>query len=501
MRRDAVSSSSVAATRFVFLALLILFSGCDPEERPVPEKVEESSLLAVPPGEAAAASSFVVSSALSPTAALPPLNVQLGGGYNEQIANINNEVISKSGVRWVRAYVNLARNYWVFANTFPPPTPTPTPNPWPTSAITGIVEGNLIQQPSSVSTDADTLAVAAIDQLINTKTVLANGSPVKVILSLKHDFSYPYPGNATISPDQFPDFATPAGQAQIANMVDSIVNILTTNNRGDSIDILVTGNEPMFEIQPNNNPDTARKYKLYLNHLIAELVALKAQQNLLPRNSWDFQIFVGALNSPLDPAKAAANFIIPAVLEVARDNVNVAGIDLHEHVADPAQVHADIHYVKDHTKFRPVGALPLQLISTEFSMIKLFEANMNNAVNVGPPLWTFINNTINLAAAGTPISQDAFLDYFLNQSWYQPYQDWFSRMIEAFEAEGVLAVTYGLEETPRFPWNLNNLQAPGATPWALNGVFNATLLGRSPDGYPMTNPLVAPGFQQAIQRQ
>jgi hypothetical protein len=427
------------------------------------------------------------------------LNLEIGAGYNEQIANINNEIIDKSGARWVRAYVNLARNYWVFANTFPPPQPSPTPNPWPTSAITGIIDGNLIQQASSVSSDADTLAVAALDQLINTKSVFANGSPVKVILSLKHDFSYPYPGNATISPDQFPDFATPAGKAEIELMVDSIINILTTNNRGNSIDIVVTGNEPMFEIQPNNNPDTGRKYKLYLNYLIDELVALKAQQNTLSGNSWDFQIFVGALNSKLDPSNAAANVIIPAVLEVARDNVNVSGIDLHEHVADPKQVRADIQYVKDNTKFRPLGAQPLQLISTEFSMIKLFEANMNNAQNVGPPLWTFINNAIDLAAAGTPVSQNDFRTYFLNQTWYQPYQGWFDEMIQAFEAEGVLAVTYGIEEAPRFPWELNKLQ-PTATPWVLNGVFNSTLLGRSADGYPNTNPLVFPAYQNAINR-
>jgi len=498
---NSVRSISLAATRLVFVAWLMLLSGCNPEESQAPKKVEESAAASGPAAESAAAASALLSAGPSAPPALPPLNLQLGGGYNEQFANINNEIVAKSGVRWVRAYVNLARNYWIFANTFPPPQPLPTPNPWPTSAITGIVEGNLIQQPSNVSTDADTLAVAALDQLINTKTVLAKGTPVKVILSLKHDFSYPYPPKATISPNQFPDFSTPAGKAEIDQMVDSIVNLLTTNNRGDSVDIVVTGNEPMFEIQPNNNPDTARKYKLYLNHLIAELVALKAQQNMLPTNSWDFQIFVGALNSRLDATTAAANVIIPAVLEVARDNVNVDGIDLHEHVADPAQVRTDIQYVKDNTKFRPLGAQPLQLISSEFSMIKLFEANMTTAPNSGPVLFTFINNTINQAATGTPVSPDDFLAYFLAQSWYQPYQNWFSQMIEAFEAEGVLAVTYGIEETPRYPWNLNNLLAPTATPWVLNGVFNATLLGRQPDGFPTNNPLVAPGFQQTIQRQ
>jgi hypothetical protein len=72
-------------------------------------------------------------------------------------------------------------------------------------------------------------------------------------------------------------------------------------------------------------------------------------------------------------------------------------------------------------------------------------------------------------------------------------------MINAFEAEGVLAVTYGIEEAPRYPWTDNQL-SPTAAPWVLNGVFNATLLGRSADGYPNTNPLVYPDFQNAINR-
>jgi hypothetical protein len=351
----------------------------------------------------------------------PALNLEIGAGYNEQIANINNSVIAKSGARWVRAYVNLSRNYWVFANTFSPP-PSPTPSPWPRSAITGLEEGNIIQQTSNVSSDADTLAVAALDQLINAKTVFADGAPVKVILSLKHDFSFPYPDKAIVPPDQFPDFSTASGKAEIEEMVASIENLLITNNRGDSIDILVTGNEPMFEIQPNSDPDTARKYKLYLNYLLAELVSLKARQNLKSGNTWDFQIFVGSLNSPINPPPAA-NVILPAVLEVARDNVNVAGIDLHEHVAATDEVHSDIQYVKDQTKFRALGALPLQIISTEFSIIRLFEANLNNPLPLNsnlPPLWQFINTTTAQAAAGTPIKQSQFLNYFLAQSWYPP---------------------------------------------------------------------------------
>jgi len=426
------------------------------------------------------------------------LNLEVGAGYNEQIANINNSLVAKSGVRWVRAYVNLPRNYWIFGTPILQPPPSE-----PIYPINAILERNIIQETSDVSSDADTLSIAALDQLINTKTVFSGGAPVKVILSLKHDFSYPYSKGATIPAGQFPDISTPAGLAEADEMVTTIENLLITNNRGNDIDILVTGNEPMFEIQPNNDPDTARKYKLYLNHLIQRLVDLKTEENKKTvagvKNTWDFQIFVGALNSPLDPARATSNVIISAVLEVARDNIDVAGIDLHEHVAATSQVAVDIKYVKDETKFRPIGGLPLQLISTEFSIIQLFQANMS-LVPIGstlPPLYQFINDTIAQAATGTPISQSDFLAYFQAQGWYP--RNWFQEMIDAFESDGVLAVTYGIEEAPRYPW-LENQVPPTAMPWVLNGAFNATLLGRSADGYPNTNPLVYPGFQNAISR-
>ena len=500
-----LSDSFVKSSPFIFQAFVCILSagllcGCGEEEKKKPESNKESADESAP--EAARSSGensgIVAAQSFAGGGAGPALNLEVGAGYNEQIANINNSLVAKSGVRWVRAYVNLSRNYWIFGTPIPQPPPSE-----PIYPINALLERNIIQETSDVSNDSDTLSIAALDQLINTKTVFSGGAPLKVILSLKHDFSYPYPAGSTIPAGQFPDFSTAAGRVEIHEMVASIENLLITNNRGNDIDILVTGNEPMFEIQPNNNPDTARKYKLYLNYLIQRLVDLKTEENKKTvdgvKNTWDFQIFVGALNSPLDPTSASGNVIITAVLEVARDNMNVSGIDLHEHVDATSQVAIDIKYVKDETKFRPIGGLPLQITSTEFSIIKIFQANMS-LVPIGstlPPLSQFINNTIAQAATGTPISQSEFLAYFLAQGWYP--QNWFQEMIAAFESDGVLAVTYGLEEAPRYPW-VDNQVPPTAMPWVLNGVYNATLLGRSADGYPNTNPLVYPDFENAINR-
>ncbi len=454
---------------------------------------EESAAPALPPTQslvtpsAVATSTLVPSPSFVPVPAPAPYAVQIGAGFNESIANVNNPLIAQSGVRWARAYVNLARNYWVFG-----PATTNVPPRYP---IIGFNTNNLIQDPSDVSSDADVLAIAALDQLINTKTVAPAGQPMKVILSLKHDFSFPYPAGTTNFPfNQFPDLGTPDGAAAVNHMVSAIFNILTTNDRGEGIDIVVTGNEPMFEIQPNSDPVTAANYAKYLDYLVGQLAALRAS------NNWTYQIFVGALNSPLAPPPAA-NLIAPAILGVASTNTNVAGIDLHEHVASTGEVTADINYVKSQMSGRTT---PWNIISTEFSIIRCLETNMTTPmVGTGGNLAQYINATISNAAAGTPVTPAAFLATFQQQPWYPA--DWFNQMMSAFQSERVYAVTYGLDAPPRYPWtnnyvrtNANNIQ-----PWVLLPVYNATLFGRVTNGpgagFPVTNPLSAPGFQSAVQ--
>jgi hypothetical protein len=339
---------------------------------------------------------FVLAALLS--SAVTARAVELGGGYNEQLANIYNALIVKSGVKWVRAYVNIPRNCLTFAYPFG----TPPPNP-----ITGIVEGNIFQETSHVSSDADVLAVAAVDRLINTKAVMVDGQPMKIILSLKQDFTYPYAN--------VPPFGrVPTTIEEIGYLLTAIENLLTTNDRGKYIDILVVGNEPMYEVQPNTDQATADNYVAYLNVLIPALEALRSN------NNWGFQIFVGALNHPSSPDNAG-NTILPAVLNFLRDNPQrVAGIDLHEHVMDPNDVVGDIQLVKQYLQ-------PGQkIISTEFSLIELWNARQNQPLGQWGRrhgyteqtlMYVWINDLIQKAADGRPVGQGYFMSFFDGQSW------------------------------------------------------------------------------------
>lgn len=464
----------------------------------------------------------------------PGRALEIGAGYNEQLDDINTALLAQSGVKWVRAYVNVPRNYLVYGgqtNLPPPPLPSPTPTPVPTpvpvcptptpkpkptpkptpcpsptpfpmpspspsptpaftpAPITNVAWGNIYQKPANVSSDADTLAVSVIDKLIDAKAVNAYGSPLKVILSLKHDFTYPYPAD-----NAWPRGYVPTDPAEINLLIEAVKSLLLVNNRGAYLDILVLGNEPMFEMQPNTEPSTGVAYINYLKQLVPALNTFKQE------NGWTFEVYIGALNAPSSPANAK-NAIIPSVLEYLQTNPEgIAGIDLHEHVASPGDVCQDLQLVKLYLQ-------PGQkIISTEFSIIGLFDTAQDlplgswgerHGYGCSTPVWTWLNQLMTQASENRPISPSRFQSFFHEQSWYP--RNWFTTMVDQFAEAGVYVVTYGLEETPMYPWSQNNLNGE-VMPWVLNGVFNTTLLGRGSNGFPRANPLVYPDFVKAVRK-
>jgi hypothetical protein len=439
---------------------------------------------------------------------LPLRALEIGAGYNEQIGNVDNTYLVRSGVRWVRAYVNIPRNFLVYGNqTNKVPNPPPNPEIYP---IAGILGENLYEAEDHVSSGADVLAVAAVDNLINAKNVRACGAPLKVILGLKQDFTYPYPESATPADNQgrVPDPNTASGLAELEFMIGAIEDLLDQGNRGANIDILVLGNEPMYEVQPNTNATTAANYATYLSLLANRIATLRANPpgGVPP---WTFQIYVGALDHPSQPTPAD-NKIADAVLGVALHNPNVAGVDLHEHLSNAttllSDLQADLTYVL--TRIRP----DQNLLCTEFSIAPLLQANLGKTLGKwGPrngygkdsatwPVWHWINAVVDQAAAGRPIEGWRFLSFFKSQPWYP--QDWFRQMVGVFALpqNRVVAVTYGLQQLSRYPSNLNRLPNGTTTPWLLNGLYNETLFGTNWDGTLRTNPLIARDFQQAVWR-
>lgn len=65
---------------------------------------------------------------------------QIGGNCNEAICAISPELVAKSGVPWVRAFVNIPRNYLKFNDLAPlePPSSAAVPP-------TGVLSANISQ--------------------------------------------------------------------------------------------------------------------------------------------------------------------------------------------------------------------------------------------------------------------------------------------------------------------------------------------------------------------
>src|SRR5262245_25834983 len=70
---------------------------------------------------------------------------ELGGNYNQYVCDMYNGLVSKSGVRWVRAFVNVPRNFLAYDDPSDP------------NQITGIQELSLSQPSDAVSGPSEQL--------------------------------------------------------------------------------------------------------------------------------------------------------------------------------------------------------------------------------------------------------------------------------------------------------------------------------------------------------
>ncbi len=169
---------------------------------------------------------------------------ELGANYNQYLPDIYNVVLVRAGVRWVRGFVNVQRNDLTFD----------APNP---SVITGVLEDNIAQKGDIVSGSADILAVQAVDKFVEVTGMKVRGERLKTILSLKTDFKVGCVVDKPAACAGVPAVGMPAMQS----LLTAIHDRLLANDLGACVDILVVGNEPMFETPVAD----ARRYGEYLD--------------------------------------------------------------------------------------------------------------------------------------------------------------------------------------------------------------------------------------------
>jgi hypothetical protein len=394
---------------------------------------------------------------------------ELGVNYNQNLGDIHNGLILRSEAKWARAFINVPRNYLEFGAADP-------------SVITGVLDANIEQTPDRVSGNADVLAVVAVNKFIEIKGMLVRGQRVGTILSLKTDFKVGCVPDKPEACAGVPEVGTP----EMKDLVDAILDRLTVGKLGAYVDILVVGNEPMFE----TNVGDAAKYGRFLQLLVSELVQLRAKEG------WQFRIFAGALNKA---AQLRADPLLTTIVDFVNTHPDVDGLDMHLHVGSLDEADADLDFVRN-TK-----GVTKDIISTEFSLVNLWSAHASdplgawgasNGYPADMPLYAWLNELMKQAQAGQPIAPARFASYFRAQSWYP--EGWFTSFFGILRKHGVMAATYGLQSTPAVP---PIEYKPDSTLWIVNFVYNGSILGLGLDGFYVVSPLVYPEFQGIARGQ
>ncbi|PWD98507.1 hypothetical protein [Marinilabilia rubra] len=376
----------------------------------------------------------------------PPFHhegIRLGANFNENIADININNLQYANMQWVRGFVNIS-NFLNISQS---------------GEITGINENRF-----NSFTDLN-----ALKNLEN--YTASNGEPMRIIFSLKLDFKRNDMG--------VPELGTPGAEY----IIQVIERLLITANIASNIDILVVGNEPMWET-PNSDVEN---FKLMLRYLINKVYDWRSQ-----KSDWNYQIYTGALNRVSE--LAATNPVLQAVFEIASNNDKVEGIDLHPHVDTIEDGEADVKWIRD-------NGFDKEIIVTEFSLHRLLQSKLRqnlgdwgtqNGYSSDLKMWEWLNILLQNANSD-PIDPVVFKSFFLARDWYP--DKWFSSFYSAFCEYDVKVATYGFRRPIESPVFQLSSQSPA---WVLNAYLNDALLGYNEDGFPVKNPLFKDEWEQII---
>ena len=369
----------------------------------------------------------------------------IGANYNEDIDMIDNELIKKSQVQWVRGFVNINRFFLNVKN----------------QEIVGIRKKTIKNW-------------EPINTFLNVKKVKNKEEKVKLILSLKLDFKNRKMG--------VPDLGT--NEAEY--LFEAISLFLKNKNVGEQISVLVLGNEPMWETPTED----AEKYGFFLDELIERVYKLKKV------NSWNFDIYIGALNKASTTQKHP---ILKEVLKIAKSNSKIDGLDIHMHTASVSEIQKDLEFIRETKNIR------IPLISTEYSMVRAFNEHSKDELgsiakkygySETLKLYELLNMYTLKSSEDNPVNADEFNEIINSFNWYE--KNWFTAFYDAFKKYDVNIGTYRLVSKPKSPPLV--LKEDNAM-WLINAIYQGEILGKDKSGVYNTNPLVYPEYLKIITQK
>ncbi len=377
-------------------------------------------------------------------------STQLGANFNENIDEIADvtDLMYDSHVEWVRSFVQIAQNFLKKNN----------------GVITGVKD-------EAFDTYTET------QDFIKIKT--ESNNKVKLIMSLKIPF-----GNFTHS-------VPGKDSKEMGYVIEACRKFLLLHNLGGNIDILVMGNEPMWE-----NGGNEENYKDYLDIMASKLTEWKETYG------WNFKIFAGALNRI--SLNASTNPLIPIVINEVNQNPLIDGLDLHIHALDiGGEVGNSLKMIREDFEMKK------DIIITEFSMVWLYNQHVNddlggqwgknNGYTSDMKMYEWLNNAIDKAQDGTPVSQEEFSSFFDSTEWYP--KNWFKSFYDEFVKYEVLCAT-GRFSCALKEGDNNERYTSSSTMWDLNAIFSSKLLGVSPSTKLMNpSPLAYPDYKEIIENK
>ncbi|GHV02722.1 hypothetical protein FACS1894159_11670 [Bacteroidia bacterium] len=380
----------------------------------------------------------------------PTFQTALGANFNENIVEIEgvSDLLNSSRVEWVRAFVQIPQRFLKKSN----------------GVITGVVSDAVFEQ------------YAETREMINFKSN-SNGR-IKLIMSLKIPF------------ENFEHEVPEVDSPQTGYILEACRKFLQLHDLGRHIDILVMGNEPMWE--NGNKASNAKNYSDFLNRLASELTGWKQA------NGWTFKVYAGALNRV--SLQAATHSLIPAVISTVNENPAIDGLDLHIHALTTDEIGATLKMVRENFN------VTKDLICTEFSMVWVYDAHSNDKLgqwgvdhgySSNMSMYEWLNQVVDRAHAGNPIGQEEFASFFESAAWYP--RNWFQTFYDEFVKYRVYAATGRFSCVYR---ENNEPYTSSTTLWDINAIYNSKLLGNDPlTGRMNTSPLAYPDYKNIAEKK
>lgn len=360
----------------------------------------------------------------------------IGANFNEnveQIAGVYRE-LNADKVPYIRSFLNI--------------TPLLKRND---SGITGLKT-------------ADIAASTFASQFIAAKKAVPSA---KMVFTLKTVF------------ENLPGEVPAKGSAGAAYVIDCMKEVLLHDNLGANVDVLVLGNEPMWENGDAEGND--RNYCDFVTALASAVAGWKAEYG------WSFKVFTGALNRVSLQYKKDG--LIPLLVQTASACDDINGLDLHLHAATVAEFNDCLNIVRNTYGFKK------ELMCSEVSVVWKFDEILNNPLGSWGPSngytstqnrYAWLYDAAMKSLAGNPVSSDIFRSFFFDGMPAYP-SNWFTTLFNACKKYEVSFIT------PRFSAKESDAKIDSSTTmWELGAIYSARFLGREPDGTMRPSPLVHP---------